>query len=60
MNDEQIRELAETIAAAIAKAVNESKIEKTEQPSALSKSEKDQFEQGRLAMRRFQKRGGAA
>lgn len=63
MNDEQVKELAITIATAIAKALNGGKVAKNEStPSALAKAEQDQFEAGREAARKFNRknRGGGS
>ena len=59
MNDNQIQELATTIATAIVKALNGSKVEKAEPtPTSLAKAEEDQFAAGRLAARRFNTKRG--
>lgn len=59
MNEAQIRELATTIATAIAKALNGSKVEKAEPtPSSLAKAEEDQFAAGREAARKFNAKRG--
>lgn len=59
MNEKQIQDLAVAIATAVAKALNESKVEKAEPtPSALAKSEQDLWRQGRDIARRFNAKGG--